>query len=69
MTTATVTRTRALLHRAPNDDPRDGQCFRLLREELPGSYRSVYIDHATWDDLGRPDSITVAIQPGNHPHA
>lgn len=61
---ALLSRTRTILHRAPDGDD-SGQWFRATDEDTHAYHRRVYIDHNTWDDLGRPDTITVSIEPGD----
>lgn len=61
-----LTRTRSVMHRVDyHDELNSGQWFRYVDEESDAVERRVYIDHAIWCDLGQPDTITAAIEPGD----
>lgn len=56
----TLTRTRSILHRG---NTHDGRVF-FAHDEEPYS-KLISIDVDLWEDLGRPDVITVTVEPGD----
>jgi hypothetical protein len=54
-----VMKTRTVLDRAP------GTATFLQDEDLLGRKHVVSLDHDVWEDMGKPETITVTIEPGD----
>lgn len=66
MTRHVLTQTRSVLHLAVDATTNTHTVFRYLSDDDgPYQYREVTLDFADWDDMGRPDQITITIEPGD----
>lgn len=63
-TKATLSKTRSVL--TENGDPDLGvRWYIQVDEETEVIRRELYLDIATYQDLGEPETITVTIEPGD----
>ncbi len=57
-------KTRTVLNNT-NSTPDTGPRFCYMDDEGVGRVYVLYMDLDVWDDMGKPDTITVTIEPGD----
>ncbi|KQP83728.1 hypothetical protein [Aeromicrobium sp. Leaf291] len=65
MTTANLTKTRSVLDLVPNALSDDLAVFASHDEDTGQVLRSVRFSQRDHDDMGRPEQVTVTIEPGD----
>jgi hypothetical protein len=60
-----MSKTVAVMQRKRVDLDPGNITFVMLEDDHDTVVRTVKIDQQTWEDLGRPDTVTVTIQPGD----